>query len=214
MDRLPYIDLPQEDGTENPSAGHTRVKAATTGAVATRSNAGVESALGGAVSVASAILTADFASTVNTPVVVPGTTITIPPGKKAAIFVQGAETWTGTTLSSQTYGLGIQVNNPANANGTVLLVNTGKINASGTGAAAATAVFGSGVQTVAANATATALVTFSFQPTAGNTWWHSSSYFVENNSTSTSAIVDLYWDPWFNGARGLFLGSGLFALIS
>lgn len=218
MDKLlAHIDIAQESGTANPTAGSTRVAARTSGQVVTRSSAGVESALGGALSVVSAVLSAAFTdSTPNTLTPITGLSVSIPPNKTAKVIFNLLATGTGTGTIAGNTGSGVIVSNPAGSNASVVVTWRGKIFPTMTGAAGAAAFVDGDTISVAANASGNASIIASVTPSTANV--NVPSIFILhifNASTTTSCtaqgLIQQYNATTLNAAN---IGSSIFAIIT
>lgn len=199
-----HIDIAQEDGTTNPSAAHSRIKAKTNGQLVSRSSVGVEGALGGSVSVQSSIVAQGTAGA-STLVVIPGlAAITIPPGKTASIVLLG---YTAGAVSSPTSAIGFRFSQPAGADGGLSGCAKGK-NSTST-AAAASANYRADVVNVAAGTTADFTVTVANSSTPKV---HANAFAViRNNSTNAIATVE----GLISAVSALDIsGTSIFALIS
>lgn len=201
----------------NPSAGFTRVRAKFDGTLQNRNSGGVDSIVGGAVSVASALLTANFNS-VATPgqQPIPGLTVTIPPGKSARVFARVNVTGTAAGAVATAVGAGINIVNPAGANAAVSVAWSAKIIPAATGAAAAGALYDGDVQQVAANVTYNAGGTVSIAPSANVSLPVIVTASIVNLSTNTSCTVQGTLQPFNNTttANAAALGSAIFAIIT
>lgn len=180
------IDLAQTDQATNPPAGYTRIQAKTNGTVVLRSPAGVETSLAGAVTMASALLTADQTNTTVTPAVLTGHTFTIPPGKTA--LIQGTLAYTGAaTTTGALYGIRVAQAAGASANAqgswfiTNAIVNT----------AAATALEDGDVFNVAAGANAIGSVLSTGSTSATVPQGARLTAIVTNRSTNVNTTVTI-----------------------
>lgn len=154
MDKLlAHIDIAQEDGTQNPDAANVRIKAKTNGSVVTRSGAGVEAALGGSLSVLSAVIAADLAGSQTTDGI-PGLSFIVPAGKSAFLTYVGSHG--NTTVTGSTGTFGVVVNNPAGSNGNVIITACGR--SAGSAAASATGLFTGNSTSVGPNSITKVLV--------------------------------------------------------
>lgn len=207
MDKLlTYLDIAQEDGTQNPAAAHSRVKAKTNGAVVSRSPAGVESTLGGSL----AIFFGSGARVGTGLEVIPGTTFTLPPGKNAYVVGLGLASGISVSGGTTTFGFRLQqgagANAPAVCSFEVKLLNTG----SG-GAAVADGLRNAGVLSVAAGATADAVTTRN--STFGDPSGNKAVAKITNTSTNADTTVSLVRQSSAGVAAGT-ASAYIFALIS
>jgi hypothetical protein len=183
MDKLlAHLDIAQEEGIGNPDAAHSRFKAKTNGQLVSRSPAGVESALGGSLSIQSSVVNAGTAGA-GTLVPIPGLAqITVPPGKTAHIVLIG---YTAGAISDANTAIGLRFSQPAGADGGISGSAEGKITRS---AAAADSVnFRADVVNVAAGVTSDFVVTVANTATGkvpGNV-----SSTIRNNSSNVTAVV-------------------------
>lgn len=214
MDKLlAHIDIAQENGTTNPGTAHSRIKAKTNEQLVSRSSAGVESVLGGSLSVLSRLLTSNQAIPTDVDTVITGLQIQVPPGKTARVWAICITSVGGSSLSAQLHGGLLTVNNPAGANGSVSGAAMIKGHPSTTTAAGAASTVDGDSFNLAAGATFTLSSAISQQPGNNNNRPFFITSTVVNLSTNTSAVVSPVYNPWGTN-DSVLLGSSLFALIS
>lgn len=210
---LTPIDVAQTDQAGNPPAGFGRVQFKTDGGAYSRTPAGVESKLGGDLDPRFSVVSTEVAVPAGT-APVDALTLTIPPGKTARIVVLLALRVTTTTPLTGNNGGGLQVTNPAGANGAV----TGSIFTEGypaaDGTAAATAIKQGSVVSVAANTTTNF-------PTARSEILNALVVLpicvqatLKNNSTTTSAVVKPLTVDDSNGVLSVAIGSAIYGVIN
>lgn len=185
MDKfLVPVDFAQTDTVTNPPAGFTRLQAKTDGKLYSVTPAGVQTDLGGAVSMQVARLAATQANSTVTPAVLTGHTFTIPPGKTALIQANMAFTAAATTTGAL-YGIRVAQGAGANGNAQGSWFCTVAV----TSAAGAGALEDGDVYNVAAGANAIGSV-LGTATTAGNNG-ASATAIVRNASTNVNTTVTI-----------------------
>ena len=208
---LSYIDIAQEDGTTNPATATTRLKAKTAGAVVTRSSAGVESELGGNLSVSSSVIAADFSTASTTVADLSALSVSVPPNKSCSFFVIANHAASSPTIAGL-YGYILQVRNPAGANGSCIGSTYGKGYPSPTGAAAASSINDGDAFSLVAGGSFTLNLTLSSTPTAAVSNPTIFNGTVQNLSTTTSATIIVQVQQ-YAASSVTKAGSAIFALI-
>lgn len=209
------IDIAQTDATSNPVAGFGRLKARTNGGVTARDSAGVERDLGqppGPI-VSATVLATAIAAPAGTAAVTQ-LPLVIPPGKTAQITIMLNLQVTATSGLAANIGGGVQVQNPAGANGNVTGSIFTQIYNAETGAAGAGSLEGGAVVSLAANTTTNFPTARSIVMNAVTVLPIFVKATLKNNSTNTSATVLPISVEDSTGTVSYAVGSAIHGVIS
>lgn len=211
MDKLlAHIDIAQEDGTQNPSAAHSRVKAKTNGSVVSRNSSGVESPLGGSLLPVTKMLLVDTATGISGLSPLGDLNFLIPPAKSVRFVFIGLHR-SVSSVAASTLGFAARVTNPSNGTANIVGVVTTKTAPTANAAASAGSLFQSTLANITPGQTVQYEATYSAIP--GNTNPFLIQGHLSNLSTSSSANVEFLFQG-FNNSVPALAGTGFFALIS